>query len=65
MRGSMVSLFISRQSVAPLKSHQVSPDTASASTFDTDFLLPCAALPGADVRDVAFADVQTVLRPNQ
>ena len=66
-RGSMVSLFFSRQAVAPYRADAnvyAPPDRGY--NFDTDFLTPALLPPGTPAfRDINTLKFRQILRPNQ
>ena len=66
-RGSMVSLFFSRQAVAPYRADAnvyAPPDRGY--NFDTDFLTPALLPPGTPTfRDINTLKFRQILRPNQ
>jgi hypothetical protein len=64
-RGSIVSLFISRQAVGTFKYGQNVYDFGARNfTFDTDFLLPSLLPPGTPMfRDVNTLTFRQLLRP--
>jgi len=66
-RGSIVSLFISRQATGTYKySTKVYDYSTRQYTFDTDFLLPALLPPGTPMfRDVNTLTFRQLLRPNQ
>ena len=66
-RGSMVSLYFSRQAIGPYRADNnvYSPPTRGYN-FDTDFLTPALLPPGTPMfRDINTLKFRQILRPNQ
>ncbi len=66
-RGSMVSLFFSRQAIGPYRAdaNVYAPPTRGYN-FDTDFLTPALLPPGTPMfRDINTLKFRQILRPNQ
>jgi hypothetical protein len=66
-RGSMVSLFFSRQAVGPYRADaNVYSPPDRGYNFDTDFLTPALLPPGTPAfRDINTLKFRQILRPNQ
>ena len=66
-RGSMVSLYFSRQAIGPYRADDnvYAPPTRGYN-FDTDFLTPALLPPGTPMfRDINTLKFRQILRPNQ
>jgi hypothetical protein len=66
-RGSMVSLFFSRQATGPYRADaNVYAPPSRGYNFDTDFLTPALLPPGTPAfRDINTLKFRQILRPNQ
>jgi hypothetical protein len=65
-RGSMVSLFYSRQSIGIYRTTNIYSPPSRGYNFDVDFLTPALLPPGTPMfRDVNTLKFRQILRPNQ